>query len=432
MLERLLGGSTAFRANFIKIASTSAICQVLSVAALPVLSRLYTAEAFGLLTTYMTVHAIALSVATWRVDWILPTMRDADGACAAFLMGVSVSMGMAVLLALSLATGEAVTSALRIPPGSALPSLLPLGVLLGALQLLLQAWYVFGGSLGVVGLSKLLQTALTLAVSLFAGFLALGDDGLLWGYVLGFGAAVLTLLFGNKPRCHGIGARLLDGFALLREHAGQLAASSGLGLINVLMAMMMPLLIIRFYGQEVIGWYGLVFRAATAPMNLITVAVVQSFWAEAAKLVKTDPFSLRMFYLGAVKRLAILALFIAIAALLGPYYVPIIFGREEWGGAGPLLAAVTPYLVGLAIFSPTTHLIVYNKAHWQLYCDLGTLLLAGAAFSAAALTGRAAWLAILSSSSILLAGYIARFFLHMVASNRALNQHRRRTAADMA
>src|SRR5690606_16018177 len=155
-------------------------------------------------------------------------------------------------------------------------------------------------------------------------------------------------------------------------------------------AMMMSLLIIHFYGQEVIGWYGLVFRAATAPMNLVSLAIVQSFWVDAVKLVKTDPSRLCTFYLGAIRRLAILAVFVAIAALLGPFYVPIVFGGEEWSGAGLLLAAVTPYLVGLVVFSPTTHLIVYKKAHWQLYCDLGTLIVAAGAFSAVALAGQPA------------------------------------------
>jgi len=62
----------------------------------------------------------------------------------------------------------------------------------------------------------------------------------------------------------------------------------------------------------------------------------------------------------------------AVVFLFGPFYVPWVFGHEEWRRAGFLLMAVTPYLAGILIFGPTTHLIVCKKAHRQLGCDLLT------------------------------------------------------------
>jgi len=115
---------------------------------------------------------------------------------------------------------------------------------------------------------------------------------------------------------------------------------------------------------------------------------VQSFWSDAAILVKTKPEQLKRFYLQSTKRLCVVAIPFTLIYLCGPLYIPLIFGREEWSGAGVILMSVTPYLFGMIVFSSTTHLIVYDKAHWQLLCDLTT-------------------------------GYILRFFVHLKANRAA-------------
>jgi len=423
-LSSIIGGSLRFRRNLLKIASATFLAQCLGLAALPVLTRLYGPTEFGVFTTYTMMQGLLLAVVTARADWLIPNARSPARARALMGAGALSAAALLVVLALALWTFAPPLRALfRIPESSLFLYLLPFGVLFGAAQLLFQSWFIYRGDLGFVGWSKLAQAGVTLTISIALGLTSGTSNGLIIGYVAGFAGAALTLFAGSAPWPWRRMQRVHHSLLMVRAYGAQMASSSALGLVNILANMSIVFLILRFYGNDIVGWYGLVFRLATAPIGLISTALVQSFWSDAAALAKTDPEALRRFYLGAVKRLALLAIPFAAVFLCAQLYIPLLFGAEDWSGAGVLLMAVTPYLVGMIVFSPTTHLIVYGKPHWQLAADLISLIASAAAFSVVALSGAPPWQAILVSSFVLLAGYILRFHLHLLANA----VHRRKT-----
>jgi O-antigen/teichoic acid export membrane protein len=417
---RILGGSKRFRSNFVRIASASVISQGLNVVMLPVLSRLYSPQEFGLLTTYMMVHAIFLSVVSWRSDWLLPNVTGRYRGIAALQAGVlAISVTTSLLAVVLLVAGDYLLKLVGLPAEVTTKALLVVGVLTAGLQLLFQSWYVREGTLGVVGVAKLSQTAIVLVGSLIAALAFAAFAGLVYGYVAGFVGAVI-ILRGALKKMVSSRFRLKAVLAIWKRNAGQLATGSALGLVNIFLTQAIVILLVEYYSQETVGAFGLVFRVAMAPMMLISMAIMQSFWSDAVQMVRNDPPALWRFYTGALKRLATLACPLALIFLAGPLYVPFVFGGERWAEAGVLLAAVTPYLFGIIIFSPTTHLIVYGKAHWQLAADLVTLILAAVTFSAIAKGGGEAWTAILGASIVLLLGYIVRFFLHFMACRQRI------------
>jgi O-antigen/teichoic acid export membrane protein len=210
----------------------------------------------------------------------------------------------------------------------------------------------------------------------------------------------------------------------------QCLSSVALSLANIMTTSGPVILLIAYYDSTTVGWYGLVFRVATAPIGLITTAVSQSFWTEAASLSKSDPTELRRFYLGTIRRLSLIAAPSFTVFLLAPLYIPYLFGQEEWGGAGYLLAAVAPYLAGMIVFSPTTHLIVYRKAHWQLAIDLVTFIVSTGTFTSLALSGQSAAAALFGSSLIMLAGYLVRFAAHLRANQILSEEFNKRPATE--
>jgi O-antigen/teichoic acid export membrane protein len=422
LLEILFGGSERFRSNFIKIASASLAAQVLGLLSLPLLTRLFSAQDFGVLTSFTMAQGLCLALVTWRTDWLIPNSRH-DGQARRLLFLGSLILGvMTTIFAICVFTFKIpLAKILKLPADSFIIELLPIGLLAGGAQFLLQSWYIYKGDLTAVGWSKLVQAATVFIISLAAGFLAFTANGLVVAYVLGlvFAASFLWIYKQRQGlKVQQTSQSMRQVFLRLKHYGGQLAASTGLSFANVCLLSSLTFLILVYYGNTVLGWYGLVFRLATAPIGLITTGLVQSFWADAATLAKSDPRALRKFYIRSTGRLAILATPMACVFLAGPIYIPIIFGADEWSGAGPILAAVTPYLVGMIVFSPTTHLIVYNKAHWQLICDLTTLVLSVTVFSLVASSGASATIAILSSSLCMLFGYFLRFSAHLIANTK--------------
>jgi O-antigen/teichoic acid export membrane protein len=405
-----------------RMASANVLAQILGVLSLPLLSRLFSPEHFATLAVFSVFYGICLSFVTVRIDWLVPNARTTLQADQFVGVGSVVTIAFAIFVLISVLAGRAWFEAqLIVPADSVVPLLLPCGVLAGGIYLLLQARAVYSGDLSRLSISKIAQAISTLALSALLGWILVKDSGLVLGYVVGLAVAALTMHKELRLAIRSVSQLTsLRGVGLLRIYRYQLVSSVSLSLVNVLLQSTPLLLLAFFYDPVVVGWYGLVFRLATAPIGLITTAVSHSFWAEAAALAKRDTAELRRFYLGTVGRLSIIAVPFLFAFLLAPLYVPTLFGQNEWSGAGNLLAAVTPYLVGMIIFSPTTHFIVYRKAHWQLWIDLGTLCLAIPVFGLLAASGQSAWLALLGVSSCSLLGYVVRFFALLYA-NRLKN-----------
>jgi O-antigen/teichoic acid export membrane protein len=422
--EYIFGGTARFRLNFLRIASANAVAQAIGLISLPILSRLYDPADFGVLTTYTLVQSILLSVVTGKVEWIIPNEKNDRQVRCLISLGLVLTAFLFAIVAASLALiGPQLALFFDFDGGENVLWLLPLGVLAGSVQLLWQAWYVFDGDLWHVANSKFAQALSTTILSLILGFVAKKGGGLVIAYVFGFLVASIVLFLGKG---HGIRLKNLyselNFFGMLSLYGRQMLTSTALGVVNMAVSMSLAGLLIFFYDKQVVGWYGLVFRAVTAPIGLVSAAVVQSFWADAAAMAKGDPLGLRQFYIGSIKRLAVLSIPFALASLSGPFYVPIIFGQEEWSGAGKILMALTPYLVGMIIFSPTTHLIVYKKAHWQLLCDLSTLVLSVVSFAIVASMGYEAWVAVAASSVVLGAGYLLRFWVHLRANQGLISR----------
>ncbi len=421
LIERIFGGSARFRSNFVKIASASLIAQLIGLISLPFLTRIFSSSEFGVLTTYTMIQGIGLGFITGRLDWIIPNAKTKRQAIKLIGVGVLfVVFFMLVCALIVMAFKEPIALWFKLPTNHIVLELLPIGLLAGGFQLLFQAWFIFKGDLGAVGWSKLAQSIITLTVSLGAGLLTFTTNGLVLGYVAGLLAAASVLLWkseGAFPRFTKVD--LKHYYRRAQVYGTQILSSVGLSLVNVCLTMSLIMLILTFYGNTILGWYGLVFRIATAPIGLITTALAQSFWTDAAILVKKDPEQLWAFYKNSILRLIVLALPMCLVFLCGPFYIPLLFGAEEWSGAGVILMAVTPYLFGMIVFSPTTHLIVYGKAHWQLMCDVSTLGLSVIVFSTLAKTGFDAHIAIFGSSLVMLFGYLARFVIHKKANTQA-------------
>jgi O-antigen/teichoic acid export membrane protein len=419
-LSIVLGGTKQFRQNISRMATATIFSQLLGLLALPILSRAYSPQEFATLTSFTLMQGVCLAVITARFDWLLPNSETSSTAAEIYCYGViSILVGTLLIFSLIVAVGGGYGYSPDFLSGGSVIFYLPIGVLAGGMILMIQSRHVYMGDLSHMSLAKVAQAVTTIFLSLALGLTLFEKTGLVIAYVSGFVAALYLLradvIYAAKVVFR---TNLWLYFRALKHYHRQLVPSIGLSLVNILMNSSPLILIMFYYDSTILGWYGLVFRVAAAPVSVISMSLVHSFWSDASHLSKSDLPKLRQFYLSSITRLALLAAPLALISLSGPLYIPMLFGEEQWAGAGMLLAALTPYLVGMLIFSPTTHLIVYGKAHWQLWIDLITLLMVVVVFSWSAFSGLPAWKSIACASTVMFFGYIARFFAHLVANSK--------------
>lgn len=385
-------GRSRFARNFLQVARANLLAQALPLLAAPLLTRLYEPADFGALAVFAAGLGVCLAVGTGRFDWSVPNARS-SGMAAALLM-----LGAMLLGALTIAVGLVMLFGAPALPASwrhlgAAGWLLPLALLGGGLQQLLQAWHVRDAELSAVGRAKVTQSIATVGVSLAAAPLlaaagAMGAMGLVGGVLAGSWAGLWTLWARTEALKRALTRLTVQRVASAwRRFRAEAAWSTLASLANTLSFALVPLLLARHYGVAEVGYYALMQRVALGPIGLIGAAVSQSFWAEAAQLMRSDPAALARLYKRSTLRLAWVALPLSLLALAGPWYVGPLFGSGQWADAGWVLAASVPLLIGQAVASPLSHLVIHRKQHWQATWDAVRMLVLAVAIEASAWAG---------------------------------------------
>ena len=170
----------------------TAFAQAIGLAALPVLTRLYSPEDFGILAVYTSILSIVGAIACLRFDIAVPISERDDEAIN--LLGVALlsAFGVALVsLVLVILFSEQICHALRLPVDGALPWLVPAGIFCYGSYSCLQSWGVRRKRFGLISQTRLTQSIAGTATQLSFGFINGSSVGLVVGYIISTSAGIL-------------------------------------------------------------------------------------------------------------------------------------------------------------------------------------------------------------------------------------------------
>ena len=362
----------------------TAAAQALVFFARPVLTRLYTPEAFGVLTVFVTLVGLLRTVATGRYeDAVLLPERDEDAA-ALLALASGLAACTAAGLALLLPWRGGVAALMGEPAAAAALLLLPPTVLLGVTGLALEVWHTRFGHFRLLSTARLAQSGAAVAVQLGGGVLAAfgiwAADGLalVAGAALGFG-----VLFGVLGTATARQMRRLGpfGWADVRRLAARYGRfprfTAPAALLNTLGSRAPVLLLAALFGSGPVGQFGVAFGALALPLGVLTGAVGQVYGRDGAEAVRTGrlgPLALRV-----TRGLLAVVVYPALAvAVTGPVLFAVVFG-EAWAEAGRYAQAVAAWAALAAVAVPLTR--TFDLAERQR-ADLAFSVFMGAVLAA--------------------------------------------------
>lgn len=402
-----------FARNILVVLGANVVAQALPVLAAPLLTRLYTPADFGAIAIFASALSMALAVATARFDWSVPNARSSTSAAALMLLGAAILLTCTLVIALVWVWTPSLWGIL-----GTFGWLLPLTVLGAGAQQLLQAWHVRHATLPSVGKAKVAQSIATVGVSIAAA--GAGFWGLIAGILVGAWVGLGTLWKGASGLTAALRRLTIRRITVALHRFRREAAWSTLAsAVNTASFAVVPLMLARHYSIAEVGYYALVQRVALGPISLVGSAVSQSFWAEAARLVRLDPSALAQLYCRNTVRLAWISLPLALIALAGPLYIGPLFGTTQWDAAGWILAASVPMLVGQTAISPLSHLIIHRKQHWQALWDIVRVLLLLATIECAAILGATFVTTVLCLSTMMALMYVMLMLMNLRALHLA-------------
>ena len=402
-----------WRRNLMQSTRASVIAFMVPLAATPILTRLYSPEDFAAAAVFNGLLVMVAGLGSWRLDWMIPNAVDADEATALAVTGAGTGVLVAALMIGAIwIVGDYVQGwrgAVILGP---LLFLLPIGVLALTLRDLLNAWYVRKADLQIPSAARIAHALGRTGVSVGGGVVGAGPSGLILGQIAGAAATVGVLSGALRELVGNVRALNRATMRRVRGHVTQASLSVAVTMVLNASQMIVPILLVQYYSDVQVGWYSLMQRVAVGPLGVITTALGQSFWAEAAQLARQDRGTLRALYFRTTRRLLLMSIPLVLLCVAGPLYIGAVFGRGEWADAGYVLQAMAPVVLGTLVFAPLNHLVVHRRQAWQLIADGCRLVLVSGVIVVSSLVGIDFVLVVLLTSIASLIGYLILFALH--------------------
>lgn len=397
MITRFFLVSSNFARNALTLMTGTIIAQSVPILASPLLTRIYSPDAFGLFGTFLAISSILSVMVTGRYELAILLPRKRTDAMTVMALSIVLSVVVSIaLLFVFVALHRKIGGMLRIQSGAEWLIAVPLAAMLTGVYQSLNYWnnrekqYKRMASNRVIQSSTAALTQLILGVRSIAG-------GLITGQMLGIfisnwvlGRAIWKSYQDNRRSVSWV--RLL---ALAKKYSAfpkYLIAAHG---CNLASSQLPTVLIGAIFNSATAGFYVLTQRVISMPITVVAGAVGDVFRQEASELYARDKQCLRS-YLSALKKLIYLSSIPFLAFFfIAPYCFEAIFGKN-WRAAGEYAQLLTPMFFLRFVTSPLSVMFVIAQRQrldllWQvclLILVLSVFFLASAANSIGlALTG---------------------------------------------
>ena len=347
-----------FRSSVLTLLSGTALTLVLSYLAVPILTRLFTPEQFGISDYFVTIASILATTASLRYDDAVMLPDDEDGAAAVFWLALLLGAAFAAVVSAGTLWGPDVADRLNV--AAAAPWLWALGpaLLFTRFSKLSEIWLSRHKRFRSIATGDVANKVTILGTRLGAGATStLGAGGLIGGFVAG--QIVSSLFYGSvlSRRREGLMPRLQPLKALgeaARRYRRFALFSAPAATLNAVVTRLPVLLLPAFFGLEIVGLYGRAFVALAVPLGLIGAAVAQVFFVHATEAYRNGRLDTVTEIVH--RRLVTIGMFpTAVLMAAGPDLFEFVFG-PEWRAAGAYEQYLAPWFLMSVIASPLTRI----------------------------------------------------------------------------
>lgn len=377
--------SSSFIKNTSKLLAGNTVGQLIGIIAIPIITRLYSVEAYGEFSSLLAISLILTTLSTLSLHLAILIPKSEEEAIKIFRLSLSLTYAFCLLIIIVLYFfNEDVVSLLNIKSNPLIVYSIPLLVLLQSLYVTITYLGVRVKVFGEISTSKVVEGISDRGVAILSGFIGYAFVGnLILARVISSVLAILYLLPTLK-RCQGQKNTTISNSFIVTKYKRYLQYNTpSMLLINCMLQL--PVIIIAAYFSSVAaGLFAIANRLVNIPVTALGSAISKTFMQKIAEDKVNDDME-------KIKKNTDVFFTVLVAFLLIPFSVLSVVGDslfiiilgEKWADAGVLASF-------LSYFAMTTLLVqafgglfdVMNKQHIRLIfhiCNftvrIGTLLL---------------------------------------------------------
>jgi len=371
--------------------------QSLSVGLSPVLSRLYTPEAFGILGALSGLVVIVQPMISLRYELGIPRAEGEQGSATMLaLCGLSIfGMGLASL-GLTCLVLQAVHSVWLEPLRPYLYFVSIAACATAAFETLVME-STRRGVLAPLATARLMQSGLGVSAQLVLGGMGWGPGGLLVGFLINQAAgisrlfrALVLLHSGHRPRFREILNAAFEqrAFPLYASWAASLDACARWGL---------QLLITSFWDPKIGGFLFLADRVVGRPLQLVSTALLPVYVSRFSSALAEAPHEVTGIFFRTLRRQAAVCCgWTLLVVCAAPLTFGSLFG-QEWAEAVPYVQVMSLALIAGNLLNPVSHTLnLIQRQHLDSLLSIARTTSTVAAIGVSYLHGESAFFALVT------------------------------------
>ena len=336
-----------FGKNVFTLMSGTFVAQIIPLAIAPVLSRVYTAEDFGIYELFSRFIGIAAVLTTCRYDIAVMLPSKKNDAFNLVALAALISLLFSVILfCLVLIFTEFIFSYLKIPYSySFLIYFVPLYIFFIGLNQTLISWNLRKKKFKTQISSKIFQN-ITLAIfTIILGYLNYGVVGLIIGAILGTIVSVYIYFRENRIEDQSILSEISKEsiIAQAKKYINFPKVNLWHALIDTFQTTIQVFLISFYFNKEILGFYAFGLRIVQTPLGLIGKSISQVYFQQASIKYANGEEIYKM-TINLIKSLFIygVPLLLVVFFFCGELF-SFVFGTQ-WREAGVYIQILSPWL----------------------------------------------------------------------------------------
>jgi len=365
---------STFAIDVLKMSSPHLFTQALGIVILPLITRLYAPEAFGLFALFSSIVTPigVFSTLGYSSSIMLPKSDDDASnmlaACLAFTVLVS---GLSILLILF--WYKTIIRWLKAPELNAYLWFIPLSVFLCGLYMALRYWNMRKKRFGHIASAKIFRFTANNGIVLGAGYSGHATGfSLILGSIAGAAASPIVLsrriwrenrqLFKSSIRRH----KMLAGIKKYRKFPMYILWTD---LISRFSGEVPIYFLSYYFTQSIVGYYSLGLRLLTAPMSLLGSSIGEVFFQRGSQSKYTSTLPLLLSNL--FERLVFFGILpFFLLGLIGEELFTFAFGAQ-WAEAG-VYAQILSFLIFIQFITiPASYLmLIFEKQQFSLILNI--------------------------------------------------------------
>lgn len=332
------------------LSGASTLAQIINIILMPVLSRLYTPEDFGVLALFSSVVSLLATVSGFRYYLVLPLARRESYANAVVWLSILLQVIFTMIIAFTVLLFGHSLNETRYEALFPYRYIIPLCILAIGIYSLAVQWAIKEKSFSLIAKTKLTQVLAGSVIKVSGAFICKGALWLLLGYVAAQSCGGFTLIR------HLMQKKGIPPFNLVKikrvalYYRNMCLIDTPGALLNMAGAYMLPIVIAYFYADGVVGSFSMAQNLLVLPGVIIGHSIGQIFSQKAAEAYYNGTLGYltgRTFEL-----LARVGLFpVLLCSLFAPEIFVLALGNQ-WREAGYFASLLGPWIAANFIYSP--------------------------------------------------------------------------------